>query len=153
MARQIAKQGDVFMVPLEDGTFGVGQVLIPQGFLGSMLTAFFALRCSERPQDVASLDLSPSVLLCCQLVMRDDFVRGLWPRVGRRTPAIPVEYFPLGWDINDSTVGALAYSSGLFPMFLSAYHGLRPWLEPTWHHSRIYDELLLPGAQGPFSLH
>ena len=151
MPKQSAAVGDVFVVPLEDGTFGVGQVLeiAPSVLKNCFSCAFFEIRLSSEPGKLSSLDLTERSALAYQFVTLDLFDSGIWKRVGNVAPRIPDDVLPhrggkdIGW------VGTKVIGSGIIRMLLNAYFGLRPWSE--MHDPTYYDKLLIAGRRGPLN--
>jgi hypothetical protein len=142
MAKQVAKVGDVFWVPIEDGSYVLGQIIeIENEVLNSITCAFFNFRSDEAK--VATAD--DKSLISVQFVTKDLFNSGKWVRVANEDISVSEEYLPyretkeLGW------VGAKVIGSGIIAMFLAAYYGIRDWDEMK--DPQYYQNLLLPGVQ------
>ncbi len=143
MPRQTPQPGDLFAVPLDDGTWALGQVLDTVPILANSFTcAFFARRTSTPQPLLSSASPTSEELLSCQFVTREQFVRGAWPRLGNAPIAITRGDWPyrrflwMRWPRRRRVL-----ESGLIERFLSAYHGLRPWTE--MHDPSFYDTLLV----------
>ena len=148
MPRQIPKVGDVFAVPLDDGTFCIGQVMETDPILMNSITcAFFDIRLNLDSSDVANLDLSERSAISCQFVTRDLFNRGTWKRLGNTRLSIPERLFPYRETKRNGWIGATVVGSGIINTFLSAYYGLREWKEMK--DPEYYDKLLLKDRRRP----
>ena len=142
MPRQIAKVGDVFWVPIEDGTFVLGQVVeIQKEVLNSITCAFFNVR--QASQEIEAQDLTAPISI--QFVTKDLFSKGTWQRTGNEPVLISEGELPYRDTENEGWVGAKVIGSGIITMFLSAFFELRPWDE--MHDPNYYQNLLLPGVQ------
>ena len=144
MPRQIPKVGDIFLVPLEDGTKCIGQVLETDPILMNSITcAFFDIRTHEEDQETLSLPLLEETVISCQFVTRDLFNRGSWKRIGNRSTAIQEKSLPYRETKSNRWVGAKIFGSGIMESFLNAYYGLRNWEEMK--DPMYYDKLLFNG--------
>lgn len=142
MPRQRVKTGDVFWVPLDDGTVVLGQVLeIQKDALDSITCAFFDVRRAEPGEHIKDL-ISP---ICIQFVTKDLFTNGTWKRVDNAPVSVPISLLPYRETEKNGWVGARIIGSGIIRMFLSAFYGLRSWDE--MHDPNYYENLLLPGVQ------
>ena len=141
MAQQFSP-GDIFGVPLPDGSMGTGQVLsLELDALNSVGCVFLAA--TVGPEGVSGVPLPIAALL----VTPDLLNSGVWP-VKTKAPVLlqredwPYEaYRALHW------VGVKVVGSGIVQEFLAAYHGFRPW--DDWHDPDYLDSLLLPGVGRP----
>jgi hypothetical protein len=146
VARQIATVGDVFLVPLSDGRFAVGQVLETRPVLMNSITcAFFDTPVGGAEE--AAFPLVRAAVLSCQFVTRDAFVRGRWPRVRRAKPSIQELDLPYRHTEASGWIGAKVVGSGIIVSFLNAYFGLGNWTEMK--DPRYYDGLLFTGRRPP----
>lgn len=134
--------GDVFGVPLPDGSMAAGQVLsLEPDALNSIGCAFFSA--TVGPDGVSGF-IEPIAVL---LVTPDFLESGAWP-VKRIAPILlapderPYEHFR-----SSHWVGVKVVGSAIVQEFLAAYHGLTPW--DAWHDPNYLDSLLLPGAVRP----
>ena len=137
------RPGDIFGVPLPDGSMATGQVLsLEPEAINSVGCLFLAAVVSAEgklvgaPEPVAALLVTPDLLK-----------KGVWP-VKSKAPALfppeeaPYEQFrSLGW------VGAKIVGSANVQEFMAAYHGHCPW--DAWHDPSYLDSLLLPGVSRP----
>lgn len=139
--------GDLFAVPLPDGTRKLGQVVAYEkgGFLRSVVCGF-TLRDVPEGRDVL-----PSVeagdFIAVQYVTPDGLTFGRWPVVGH------VDIPDLTGLVGPRVLGARGHigmrvvGDGLLDDFLGACMGLRPWDE--MHDPHWYDALLLAPEMRP----
>ena len=150
MPKQVPKAGDLFLVPLDDGTSVVGQVLETAPIVMNSITcAFFDRRLSALDSAPVADAFTKSSVLSCQFVTRDAFGRGRWIRIGNGPPALTEEDLPFRETARGGWVGAKVVGSGIMASFLNAYFGLRDWREmkdPTY-----YDQLLFGARSGPIA--
>jgi len=148
MPRQIPKVGDVFVVPLADGSKCIAQVLeIEPILMNSITCAFFDIRSNEDSPETSNLTLSEENTLSCQFVTRDLFNRGVWKRIGNRPPTIKESLYPYRETKGKGWVGAKVIGSGIVESFLNAYFGLGDWREMK--DPDYYNKLLFKGRKGP----
>jgi len=148
MARQIPKVGDVFLVPLEDGSYCVGQVLETDPILMNSITcAFFDARSEGDDVDISDLELLEGSAIACQFVTRDLFNRGVWKRIGNANTSIPTRLLPYRETQKEGWVGAKVIGSGIIASFLNAYYGLGDWNEMK--DPDYYAKLLIKGRKKP----
>jgi hypothetical protein len=136
----------VFLVPLSDGRFAVGQVLETQPVLMNSITCAFFDTPVGGAED-AVFPLTRAAVLSCQFVTRDAFTRGRWPRVRSAKPSIPEADLPYRHAEVSGWIGAKVIGSGIIVGFLNAYFGLSSWTEMK--DPRYYDGLLFAGRRPP----
>ena len=138
--------GDVFAVPLVDGSWSMGQAI------GSMMThivycAFFDTRFQSLP---SSPPLSPRPPIVALLATwKESLNFGDWPVVATSPLVVEVAEFSNERFRAGGYVGAKHYDEGIVADFLSAYHGLAPW--NIMADERYYDALLREGVARPAS--
>lgn len=148
MPRQVPNVGDAFLVPLDDATGCLGQIVeIEREVLNSVTAAFFGLRLPSPPSETELADLVASAPIACLFVTRDLFNAGLWARVGRAPVRLEDSLLPHRDARRRAWVGARVIGSGIVEKFLNAYFGLREWDE--MNDPKYYSKLLLPGVVGP----
>ena len=147
MPRQIPKVGDVFEVPLDDGSTTIGQVVETTPILMNSITCVFFDARNDSPKILAKQSLAAYVPISCQLVTRDSFNRGNWRRVANLRVTFPRAKYPYRETEKDGWVGAKVIGSGIITGFLNAFYGLRNWREMK--DPDYYTKLLLPGVSRP----
>ena len=134
--------GDIFGVPLPDGSMALGQVLgCEREALNSVGCALFGDRFTGAAEFVLG---KPIAVL---LVTPDLLNKGIWPILQSRELQVPAEGRPYERFRAQSWVGVNVTGSANAAELLAAYHGLAPW--DDWHDPQYLDKLLLPGVQRP----
>lgn len=141
MARRFGA-GDVFGVPLPDGTLGIGQILARErDAMNSVGCALFRERGSMADP------WRPSPPIATLLVAPDALTRGRWPVLARHDVSVPPEARPCERFRANRWVGARITGSGIVDKLLAAWHGLHPW--DAWNAPAYLDGLLLSGVDRP----
>ena len=134
--------GDIFGIPLPDGSFAAGQVL------GREREALNSLGCAFFPDRVKAGDpVSLSDPIAVLLVTPDLLNKGIWPVVSRDEPTVLPQDRPYERFRAAKWVGAKIVGSGNLQKLLAAYHGLAAW--DDGHDPNYLDPLLLPGVPRP----
>lgn len=146
MPKQRWQQGDVFTVPLLDGTFGVGQVL------GMMMENILlvALAARREPAGSPTLPLGRADVMSTLATWRDPLDTGRWKVVGSQGILFPQKEWPNEQFRERNWVGAKHYNTALVEGFLNAFHALAPW--DAWHDPQYLDKLLLAPELKPSHL-
>ena len=139
--------GDIFCIPLTDGTYSIGQVVgqEPEA-LNSVICVFFSRRLGAVPIQLDS-QLSERELLSVLFVTRDLLDSGDWQVFCRTEP------FPIRKYINVSALKAAGFvgvdiiGSGIVMKFLNAYHNLHPW--NGFYEPDYLDRLLISADKKP----
>lgn len=148
-AKQKLEVGDYFIVPLEDESYGCGQVLAmePLTLKNAAICAFFSCRLRDASAESlvgGKVGRAISVLW----VTRDLLDNGTWKVVGRGEALNPRIYFP---DLDSRRakgfVGTRIHGSGIARTFLNAYFGLCPWND--FADPNYLDKLLAEPALRP----
>ena len=139
--------GDVFAVPLIDGSLGFGQVLWEQDFaagsgLRAPTCALFELHASAAPGDLDEVVTSRTIAILHEPSRALDSAR--WQVLGNRPPANAPFSGPCG---QPGKVGAV--SGDHLEQLANAYHGLAPW--NAYYKDDYLDFYLLPGITRPAS--
>lgn len=148
MPRGIKRQkwgpGDLFAVPLLDGSFLLGQVLAhePQAMNG-VSCALFDQRFNNNNAPRPAIDAIFSILL----VTRDLLDRGVWQIVGNSPIDVPRSAFPFENLRPAGFVGATIRGSRIVNEFANAFCGLHPW--DDWANPDYLDGLLISPAKKP----
>jgi hypothetical protein len=159
MSRQPKKRiapwspGDYFLIPLADGSRGIGQVL------NLMMDNIVSIAITDRRIDADSPAGSISVggeaappgdVVSAIATWRDPLDEARWPIVGHGTLLIPREQWPNEEFRARNWVGAKHYNTPLVEEFLSAFHALKPW--DAWHDPAYLDKLLISPSKKPAEL-
>lgn len=138
------KPGNVYALPLTDGSFGIAQAIVASpGLPGVINVAVFD-------------DRYPTLAECRNTVARERLIAllgtwraemngGWWALVEWAEPCVRADEFP-NLQLK-SLVGHTHHSGGVIENLVSAYHGLLPW--NANYREDYYDVLLAPGVQRP----
>jgi hypothetical protein len=141
--------GDVFLVPLNNEEYAIGQILDLQ-----MPNIVRLALYSETVKNIEGLNVDN----CCSKVNMISLVASsrelldfnIWKIVGNKRIDIPTRRFPnekfrcLGW------IGAIHYDAALIEDFLNAYHKLTAW--DDWYNPNFLDEFLISLDKKPKNL-
>jgi hypothetical protein len=156
MARKTWETGNLFAVPLADGSFSLGQVVgrEPQ-VLNSITCAFYRTRVA--PSALESVTTVPDNrdLIAVQFTTKDLLTNRLWKVLANYPVTTPPSAFPHEDKRAGQWVGATVVGSGIIVHFLNAFFGLEPWHQMKDPH--YFDHLLLrsdlkPASSGASSL-
>jgi hypothetical protein len=140
------KAGNVYALPLVDGSFGIAQAIVADADLPGILNVgVFDYRYARLE------DCGPTVqrrrVIALLATFRAEMNGGWWAPIGWSEPCIRPEEFPY---VNFPTpVGRVHHSGGVLEDLVAAYHGLLPW--NTNYHPDYYERLLAPGVPRPAS--
>lgn len=136
--------GDLFAVPLSDGSFGFAQAVAAV----ESWAVDFALLSVRSPQaePLAAPPLREDAI-AVQATWRTAITGGHWKFVGSTELVISLEACPNQRLISARESRGLKHSDwGLLEDFLSAYHGLFPW---NLYSAFDFDSYLLHGVERP----
>ena len=142
MGRKAWEVGNLFAVPLADGSHVCGQVVghEPQ-VLNSITCAFYRTRVpAGQPLSFQHLP-GHSELIAVQFTTKDLLTRRVWKVVGNQPVTLPSQLFPHEDKRGQSWVGAVVVGSGNMVHFLNAFFGLEPWNQMK--DPQYFDRLLL----------
>ena len=146
MKRQKPEVGDLFTVPLPDGTFALGQIVARETpMLNSWTCAFSRVRIPKEEMPIEALRLED--VISVQFVNGDLLKKGIWKIHGWAAVIIPRVVFPFEEFREQKWIGATMRGSGIMNTFLAAFHGLEFWDEMK--DPDYYQTLLLPGVCVP----
>ena len=138
--------GDVFAVPLSDGTLAVGQVLDLM-MVNQVRLALY----DERVPTVNAVDVvqlcNPRNLISLVASSREELDYGGWKILGSRPVTVPIDQRPNEQFRDQGWVGAVHYSSGVVEKFFEAFYSLRPW--DSWFDPHFLDKLLVDVSKRP----
>jgi len=146
--RQRHKDGDVFVVPLTDGAYSLGQVLgYERQALNAVACAFYSIRIFDGPSLEIPAPLPQDRVISILLTTPDSLNRAIWPLVANRTIATPTAVRPYEQYRASNWVGARIIGSGIVSKFLNAYFALAAW--DAMYEADYYDRLLLNASLKP----
>ena len=138
--RTTPKAGVIFAVPLCDGTYGLGHVVV---YEYDAMCALFGTR-SATPEDLLhGLDEVLSRPVAIVTLTGGELRSGEWPVIAFREPAYPPAWIP-----KFEGEGAVSYTATAGVGLLNAYHGLIPW-DYMLATPDFYKSMLLPGVPVP----
>ncbi|MDP3726252.1 MAG: Imm26 family immunity protein [bacterium] len=152
------KEGDYFLIPLSDGSFGVGQVIYKEtrggrAKNGSPYVGLFSTHVSgvtEFEREKSNLENSDSHLASVLLTIGTRLTDCLWTIVGSGVLRNIEKYINIQLLKDNNYIGETSYTDGISVDFLEAYNGLKPWdmyFEPDY-----FDKLLISSDKKPKNL-
>lgn len=135
--KQNWKVGDVFSIPLSDGSYGFGQILDEQYKIG-ISCALFELKSPTMDKPVKEICGTKVIsVLHTTANLLNNFH---WRVFGNFNPVTKGSSGSSG-EVN--AVGSSSYSPNVLGHLLEAYYGLAPW--NSMKDENYYDKMLLPG--------
>ncbi|TWT42490.1 hypothetical protein [Botrimarina hoheduenensis] len=136
--------GDLFAVPLTDGSFGVVQA-VDHWMPHWIYTAVTDQRTKEFPSS-ATVD-ADTCIISLIAVSDEEFDFGTFLRIGPALPAARRKDFPNEQFAHNGYIGAKSYTGGILTKFLAAWHGIASWT--VFKDPEYFDKLLLEGVERP----
>jgi hypothetical protein len=139
--------GSVFLVPLMDRSFGVGQITARENVgLPAVTVALFDWR--EAGDGLTHADwLRDEHLVSCQFVTPELLGNSTWPIVSRNKVAISKRFRPFEETRRNGWIGAEIRGSAIVRSFLEAYHCLRAW--DGYADPAYFDKMLIETRRRP----
>lgn len=139
--------GDVFLLPLQDGSSILGQVVGREhDALGSVGVALFDCRLQgSEVSDTSRLD--EASLFSLVLTSTDFLDSGRWKIIGGDSIEIARSVVSYEKFRVSGFVGAKVYGSALVEDFANAFFGLQPW--DDWYVPDYLDSLLISADRKP----
>lgn len=138
------KEGDIFSIPLSDGSFGYGQVLWHQNKKSTVTCAIFGCQ-GNGNMPIDTVVQSP-VISAMTVKNLFDLNSGKWKVEG--THSLVLEKSNVPWEHSGATgVDSKVYQEQTLTEFLEAYFALKPW--NAWLTDKFFDLFLLPGVNRP----
>ncbi len=122
----VPQQADIFLIPLFDGQFGFGQVVVPSPDtpMGTAL-CLITNRKVARDAPCSPIALGETLSL---LVVKDDLLKdGTWPIIGFETLPNTERIFALKAAKEKRFDGIAIHDPAIVEAFTNALHGLYPW--------------------------
>ena len=149
--RQTWKVGDLFKIPLADGSASLGHVVAQErDMLNSVTCAFYDLKVPENCPPQTLPPPSDEALIACLFTTQDLLCNGVWTVIGNSSPRISREHLPYENCRRNGWVGAKMRGSGIVRRFLDAYYRLAPW--DDWADSKYLDAFLIDPSKRPNGL-
>jgi hypothetical protein len=138
--KQKWKEGDIFQIPLEDGSYAFGQVLWKSynpvcGLFNFNKQAVPSLVEIINTPFITVLSLTPNLL---------DNHR--WKVLGNMDVRIQKKDVPKKFN-GSSSIGATDFTSGILEDLANAYYGVTPW--NVFAEEDFFDQILLPAVKRP----
>jgi hypothetical protein len=136
--------GDLFAVPLVDGTFGLVQA-VDHWLPHWIYTGVTDHRFTNLPSDVVAMGQKNVI---ARIAVSDDaFDFGDFMRLGHAEPLARRKDFANEQFASNGYIGAVSYTAGILVDFLSAWHAISPWNQ--YKDSDYFDKLLAKGIKRP----
>jgi hypothetical protein len=146
--RQRPSPGDLFLVPLSDGTWSLGQVIsLEFEALDSILCGFSGQRREGHEFPVLNSTLLPADLISLIFVTPDQLANGNWRIVGRSVPPNIESLLDLSALRRSGFLGVNIIGSANVEKFLNAFHCLFPW--NGFYDPNYLDNLLIAPDKKP----
>jgi Immunity protein 26 len=147
MARKTWDIGNLFAVPLNDGSYSLGQVVGREAqVLNSITCAFYKTRLSADALHSIRAVPDQEDLIAIQFITKDLLTRRVWKVLGTFPVTLPRKLFPHEDKRAHGWIGAKMIGSGNIVHLLNAWFGLEPWNQML--HPNYFDQLLLhPGSR------
>lgn len=143
--KQKWKVGDVFLVPLCDGNYSVGQVLSwEKDALNSVVCVFSILKVKNKNVEIA---LDPDKIISALFTTPDLLDSGDWIVVDNSASLSVDDFFDMKSLKSDGFIGIKVIGSGIVIKFMDACFGLYPW--DGFYESDYLDKLLLSPDKKP----
>lgn len=141
------ENGDIFAVPLEDKTFGYGQI-IDLMWENVVYCAFFDLHTDSLSEDIPKF--SKGDIISAIAVSREQLDYDVWKILGYSKPVCKKKIFGNEKFKRKGYVGAEIYDAALAEDFLSAFFAIIPW--DNWYKPDYLDKFLISIKKKPHNL-
>lgn len=149
--RQKWKIGDLFKIPLADGSASLGHIVAQElEMLNSVTCAFYDIKVPDTCPPQAPPPPSEETLIACLFTTHDLLSCGEWPVIGHSSPRISPEQLPYESCRKSGWVGAKMRGSGIVRRFLDAYYCMAPW--DDWADPAYLDAFLITPSKRPKDL-
>lgn len=149
--RQKWKVGDLFKIPLADGSASLGHIVAQERqMLNSVTCAFYDVRAPETSLPEVQQLPSDEALIACLFTTHDLLDNGAWSVIGHSPPQISRKHLPYEDCRSNGWVGAKMRGSGVVRRFLDAYYCLAPWND--WADPKYLDAFLIDPSKRPKDL-
>ena len=149
--RQKWKVGDLFKIPLADGSASLGHIVAQEReMLNSVTCAFYDAKVPETCPPQAPPLPSDEALIACLFTTHDLLGNGSWTVIGHSSPRVSRKHLPYEDCRRGGWVGAKMRGSGIVRQFLDAYYRLAPW--DDWADPKYLDAFLIDPSKRPKDL-
>jgi hypothetical protein len=149
--RQKWKVGDLFKIPLADGSASLGQVVAQEReVLNSVTCAFYDTKVPGTCPPDAPPPLRDESLIACLFTTHDLLGSGAWLVIGHTLPQVARKHMPYEDCRRSGWVGAKVRGSSHVREFLDAYYRLAPW--DDWANPKYLDAFLIDPSKRPKDL-
>ena len=141
--------GDVFLIPLKNDKYSVGQVLNQRMVNTVRIALYDEVLDTINYVDVPKLCNQKNLISLIE-VSKEQLTYGVWKIIGNKESDIPVsrfaneKYRPLNW------VGSIIYDAALAEHFVDSFYALQPW--DAWFDPNYFDKFLVDIDKKPKKL-
>jgi hypothetical protein len=147
--KQLWQPSDIFVIPLLDSKYAVGQIL-DQRIPNTLRIALF----NEVLDTLETYDINHlgkfSHLIALLEVGEDQIRRKNWKIIGNKTSLIPRSIFPNEEYRSKNWVGSVTIDATVVDEFMNAFYALVPW--DDWYDPEYLDGLLYDKNKKPLNL-
>lgn len=143
--KQKWSDGDIFIIPLEDGSFSVGQILDTQ-MTNVVRCALFSSRINDF-SDLTEQHFAKEKLISLVAASKEQLDYDVWKVVSKSNQCVPINEYPNEQFRSKGWVGSKIYDASIVEEFLNAFHKLVPWddwADPNYLDALLIDEGLKP---------
>ena len=141
--------GDVFAVPLTNGSYAVGQIL-DQRMVNTVRIALF----NEVISDIENIEIeklcTSANLISLIEVTKEQLTYDVWKIIGNKTISIAVDNYPNEKYREHKWIGSTIHDAALAEDFLNAFYCLIPW--DDWYDPNYLDNYLIDISKKPLNL-
>jgi len=134
------KHGDVFLIPLKNGKYSVGQILDLQ-MTNVVRCAIFNEIVTDVKSENGVNHCNQNNLISLVACSREQLDYGVWHIVGNKNIEIPLNKYPNEKFRKNGWVKSAMYDAALVEDFVNSYHALLPWND--WGNPDFLDEFLI----------
>lgn len=145
------KTGDIFLIPLKDNSYSIGQIVAPETeTLHSVFCTFYNLR-YKNDSEIKEINLSNDKLISAIFVVQTYLDNGKWNVLyNKEVYNETVFKNDLNKFRNNDFIGVGIKEPGIIEEFLSAFFKLCPW--DDWADPNYLDSLLISPDKKPANI-
>jgi hypothetical protein len=141
--------GDLFTLPLKDGTFCMGQVLNIQ-MKNVVCCALFDIKLTKDDIDNVAFEFTKGDIISVVATSKEQIDFGVWKVVGNQLCLVPIEEQPNEEFRSKGWVGAKISDASIIEEFCDAFYALVPW--DDWGDPNYLDKFLISPLKKPNNL-